>query len=636
MRKRRAVRVGEGVRLACAGVAVLALAAAARAQTGTIGRGGFVLPEAREGEFERLILERATGLGLREAPGGLDALLGDLRRVQEEARDPAALTTVARCLLRPLSVDAAEMPIGVRARLAASGKYSDIAALITEALDLSGVEGPASWGEGVDPAELRDDLRLLVAHMRSNGAPSGPEAERQARAIERASGASGPVLAFLVRAGVVLEEWEALGRVHARTPVDLPEDLRGAVEGNVLHVERFPNGTIGVVGGEGPNRYDMTRITDVYDVGGEDVYAFARADEAAAGGNHHIIDLAGDDRYESGSDFAGPGVGLLGMSVVDDRAGDDVYSGSGIASVGAGVLGMGIVLDHAGDDRYENMGTGAGWSIGAGFYGCGLVIDRSGSDAYLGEVLCQGVGGPRGLGAIIDAEGDDSYQAEGPSFGSVYGTPGTFVAMSQGFGYGVRGYASGGIGAIYDLVGNDRYRAGEFAQGCGYFFALGVLHDGDGVDVYDGDRYGQGASAHQAVGVLIDDAGDDVYEGKTAANQGGAWDESAAMLIDRAGNDRYRAEGLSQGSAAMQALGLLIDLSGDDAYAGAGSSCQGQGGGNEYHHAERGVYSFSALVDLGGGADSASRAGDATGTVATGTREGEPASWTVYGMVVDE
>src|SRR5690606_13020052 len=146
-------------------------------------------------------------------------------------------------------------------------------------------------------------------------------------------------------------------------------------------------------------------------------------------------------------------------------------------------------------------GPASGWSIGAGFYGAGIVLDLDGADTYHGEVLTQGVGGPRGLGAIIDAAGDDSYKANGPGFPSVYGTEGVFKSFSQGFGYGVRGYAAGGLGALWDLGGADRYEAGEFSQGCAYFFALGLLHDRAGDDTYIGNRYSQAAAAHQAIGV---------------------------------------------------------------------------------------------------------------------------------------
>ena len=82
-----------------------------------------------------------------------------------------------------------------------------------------------------------------------------------------------------------------------------------------------------------------------------------------------------------------------------------------------------------------------------------------------------------------------------------------------------RGQGSGGIGILYDRNGNDRYQAGEFSQGVGYFFALGVLYDRSGDDAYRGRRCAQGTSAHQAIEVLFDERGNDRYRAKTAAGR---------------------------------------------------------------------------------------------------------------------
>jgi hypothetical protein len=420
----------------------------------------------------------------------------------------------------------------------------------------------------------------------------------------------------------------------------VPADLRAAVGGDILAFETAPDGRTRVLGGPGDNTYDLSKVSEVYDVGGNEVYTFApaadRADPLRNARNQIIIDLGGDDRYESSADFCGPGVGDFGLSLVDDRAGNDVYRTTGVCSLASGLFGVGVVIDRAGDDTYENSGPDSGWSLGAGFYGCGLLIDAGGNDSYLGEVFTEGVGGPRGFGAIIDGGGNDLYRANGPHFGSAYGTPGVFLGMSQGFGYGIRGYASGGVGALYDLGGDDRYEAGEFSQAGGYFFGLGILHDAGGRDLYYGNRYGQAFAAHQAAGLLIDDAGDDTYWSMTAASQAGTWDQSVGMLIDRAGNDTYRADGLAQGSAAMQALAVLIDGGGDDVYMAAGDACQGQSGGNEYHYNADKVFSFSALLDLGPGADRYS-SGRANGqTEPTGRPAPDPQASPLHGVFSDE
>ncbi len=274
--------------------------------------------------------------------------------------------------------------------------------------------------------------------------------------------------------------------------------------------------------------------------------------------------------------------------------------------------------------------------MGAGVYGAGMLIDLGdGKDPYTGEFLCQGVGGPRGFGAIIDEGGDDVYRANGPQ-PSIYGMPDAFCSFSQGIGFGFRGYAAGGIGMLSDLAGNDRYESGEFSQGGGYYFALGILHDVEGDDVYDGNRYSQGFGVHQAFGILADDAGDDVYTSRTAASQGAAWDIGAGLLIDRAGDDSYTCDGLGQGGASMQGIAMLIDLAGDDNYNATGGATQGESGGNSYHFADTGAFSFSLLFDDGGGIDFFSRGRENNKITSTGVvNEQDRANSSAHGLVID-
>ncbi len=379
---------------------------------------------------------------------------------------------------------------------------------------------------------------------------------------------------------------------------ELAERVRAAVEGPVLGA-RLVDGDLWVVGGDQTNHYNMDLIAAVFDVGGADTYTFSAP---AHGPYQIIIDASGDDLYESSADLAGPAAAVFSVSVLNDRSGNDRYVSHHQGTIAAGLFGVAILIDDSGDDRYVNDTPDAGWSQGVGFYGAGVLIDRGGDDRYEGQVLAQGVGGPRGIGVIIDSSGNDTYTANGPHFPSRYGTPGVFTGLSQGFGLGIRGYSAGGIGAIYDLAGDDAYSVGEYGQGSGYFQGLGILHDGAGNDRYLGSRYAQGSAAHQAAGILVDDAGADSYACPGPAAQGAAWDMSAAMLVDRAGDDTYSAGGLSQGSAAQQAVGIRIDLDGRDTYSCAGP-CLGRSGDNTYHYDEDRIFNFSASIDRGGKMD---------------------------------
>ena len=189
---------------------------------------------------------------------------------------------------------------------------------------------------------------------------------------------------------------------------------------------------------------------------------------------------------------------------------------------------------------------------------------------------------------------------------------------------------------LCDLGGDDRYEAGEFAQGGGYYWGLGILYDRSGNDLYYGNRYGQGFGCHQAIGILADDAGDDTYWAMCAACQGAAWDIAMGLLIDRGGNDSYQAEGLCQGSAAMQAIGWLIDLDGTDRYVARGEACHGCSAGNSYHYKETGCLSWSLLLDAGGTVDYYSSGRPNGATLAPGKPdEKNPENSPLHGLFVD-
>lgn len=612
---------------------------------GTIGRGAgetdHGLGEIPEGEFEAAVLETAATLELLDADGGLNPLLDHLRTVQERALDPNSLPVVVRAFNRPLSLDAVAAPIAERAKQAAGGDLEAVCGLIAEVLDVpfQPIKEPdlQPWEPLLNglPEEYEVGAERLVRRMRDSVYIYDDHAESHIRVIresprivERAVGES------LARIPAWHAWVERTGEAHAGdVPIpneELPGQVRAAVYGDVLHYALDNNGRVVlVVGGAGRNEFDMARIACVYSVGGDNVYRFSRGGARA----QVIIDLEGDDTYIAQEGFCGPGTGVFGFSVIDDRGGDDVYRSEHQLSIGAGLFGVGVIIDHGGNDRYENTGPSSGWSMGAGFYGAGVIVSGGGNDVFLGEQLVQGVGGPRGFGAIINRAGNDLYRANGPNFPSVYGTPAVFATKGQGFGYGVRGYAAGGLGAIYDLAGNDRYEGGEFAQAGGYYFGMGVIHDFGGDDLYYGNRYGQAFAAHQAVGLLIDEGGDDTFWSMTAASQSGAWDESVTMLISRAGNDTFRCDGLGQGAAAHQSIALLFAAGGANHYTARAGSSQGRGGTNEYHHASSGVFSFSGFFDLAEGSFFSS---GRTGVRSVGTRdESDPARSRMYGVFAD-
>ena len=354
-------------------------------------------------------------------------------------------------------------------------------------------------------------------------------------------------------------------------PIPRPSWLSPSFQGSFLYARQTSDGPV-LVGGAGPNTYGEPAEL-VIDLGGDDLYS-ASID--------WVVDLAGNDMYLSSKDGA-LGAGLFSAGMILDAAGNDVYSGGRIAQ-GAGLFGVGVLWDVSGDDIY----TAQELAQGAAMFGAGLLVDLAGDDRFAGTKFNQGFGGPRGLGGLLDVAGRDLYVA-GAKHASSYGTPENYQAFSQGAGMGLRHDAGGGVGVLWDGAGDDRYLAGNFSQGMGYYLGLGLLLDDAGNDAYTGSRYAQGTAAHLGVGALIDRQGNDRYAAKTAANQGAAWDLSIAMLLDCMGDDHYLGGELALGAGEQNGIGLFYEGGGSDrydnrakafGYSGAATYDGGRGAGN--------------------------------------------------------
>jgi len=336
-----------------------------------------------------------------------------------------------------------------------------------------------------------------------------------------------------------------------------------------------------------------TNLSNVFlliDVGGSDTYV---------GGSNSwcsiVVDGKGSDLYLGDAGYkgkavrlgasrgqqrldSGPGRGFFGIGIIADLAGDDVYRSAGQA-FGSATFGVSYLLDVDGKDLYDGYTN----SVGFGFMGLGIVEDLAGDDEYRIFTQGQGCGMTDGVGWLVDRKGSDQYIAEDEILD--FKSPQTAehnVSMSQGAGTGVRldylfGHSlSGGFGCLFDLEGKDRYSAGVFAQGTGYWMGFGGLWDRDGDDTYESIWYGQGSAAHFAFGYLQDDDGSDSYVGTINMTQGAGHDFSLGMLIDSAGNDQYSSGSLALGGGNANGFGVLADLGGDDKYSAPGQAVLGQ------------------------------------------------------------
>ena len=302
-----------------------------------------------------------------------------------------------------------------------------------------------------------------------------------------------------------------------------------------------------VIGSRGNDRHGPGAAL-IVDPGGDDTYER----EPAAGRVSVIVDLAGNDEYR-GSDVA-----VRGLSALVDAQGNDRYRASG-AGLGAAFAGASLLVDYAGDDVYE----GRFFAEAAAVTGVGVLIDVAGNDRYTIQGFGEAYASTGALAVLWDRAGDDSYVASGQPDAWQRGGA---LSFAQGAAAGYRLPLGGGIAFLRDDGGDDRYEAQMFAQGTGYYYALGVLWDRAGRDSYRAVRYAQGNGVHQAVGVLRDEAGDDRYTLSVGVGQGMGLDIAPGLLVDLAGDDVYEAGWLAQGAATANGVGLLIDRAGDNRF----------------------------------------------------------------------
>ncbi len=298
-----------------------------------------------------------------------------------------------------------------------------------------------------------------------------------------------------------------------------------------------------------------------------------------------IVDIGGNDLYFAKKEGS-LATGLKGLGGIIDFEGDDKYFGKNF-DLGCGVFGIGFIYDLEGNDIYQSDFA----TIGSGFAGFGFVIDNSGNDNYISKGYSQGFGFTKGVGFIYDKSGNDFYLVQNGIIDNR--EVGYHSHLSQGFGFGIRDIASGGVGIILDLNGNDMYKGEYFVQGSSYWFSFGLLYDSTGNDTYSSRRYSQGAGTHFTTGVLMDREGDDSHY-SWGVSLGCGHDFSSGFLFDYKGNDLYISDWLSIGAGNANGNGILIDFDGDDFYSSKNKDCMG------YGNPDRNTFSIGILFDKNG------------------------------------
>ncbi len=366
-----------------------------------------------------------------------------------------------------------------------------------------------------------------------------------------------------------------------------------------------PWGWIRIRGG-GDDEIDGTDALLIVDLGGSDRYSGEVAASAADRPIGLLLDLAGDDRYDS----TGPaqGAGVCGIGLLIDDSGDDVYRVSHYGQ-GVGQFGLGVCADLAGDDQYFVKYSGQG----CGYFGVGLLLDSDGSDQYKLYADGQGLGGVGGVGVLADRTGDDVYEAVRDA--KITGRPSYHspdedisVNNAQGCAMGRRGDGAdghswaGGLGALLDSEGNDRYVSGNWTMGTGYWFGVGLLHDGGGDDEYRGVCYSQATGAHFCIGALVDEGGNDLHACEATSNMCAGWghDFTISLLVNVGGNDVYDVKGNGISYSINRSVTAVMDIGGDDRYIGKAGNRPGMTLFDQRFSARGGVSDyFSDTTSLG-------------------------------------
>lgn len=393
-------------------------------------------------------------------------------------------------------------------------------------------------------------------------------------------------------------------------------DLVGAVE----HLQRFvktneaalpsvawslqtPFGWIVVDTTRRNNHHRLKDPLLVLDVGGDDDYEFlAPSDKHAIS---VLVDCGGNDRYFSAAPGADPSSPTLGYGILWDTEGDDRYEGTDQAQASA-LFGAALLVDGGGNNRFIAGSHSQAHAIG----GISVLVSGAGEDAFTAQSYSQASGGPGGVAVLVDTGGNDRYTLNNdPLVWPSPQLPDRNTSMGQGAGYGMRGdlsdgrSASGGIGMLLDLAGNDRYEAQVMAQGFGYHEGLGLLLDDGGTDHFETAWYGMGAGVHHAAGVLLKRGiGNDVYRSAHEMVLGAGNDLSVGVFVDEGGDDEYSVGQLSLGVANANSTGIFVDGAGNDRYAVASTTCRALGAASmpAWGNARETLPSLGLFMDLGG------------------------------------
>lgn len=225
-----------------------------------------------------------------------------------------------------------------------------------------------------------------------------------------------------------------------------------------------------------------------------------------------------------------------------------------------------LAVDLAGRDAWRGRVAVPSYPVAP----VSVAVDLSGDDAWDGGALEGTVAcGLFGLGALFDLSGDDRYAVAGSGLACAWYGTGLLWDEAGNDVYEVRtkwGSAAAHVGAavLVDLAGNDRHVCGHQSQGMGSTYGAGVLLDLAGDDVYEARDDGNREAIYLDQSVAMSQGCG--YGRRADLSDGHSLAGGFGVLVDAAGNDRYHAQCWAQGCAYWWAVGILEDRGGNDVY----------------------------------------------------------------------
>jgi len=235
------------------------------------------------------------------------------------------------------------------------------------------------------------------------------------------------------------------------------------------------------------------------DVAGDDEYRCGRRYPSSYNATDAPDAQPGDERFQY--DAFGMGVGS-GKRIFTKEAERVSYALAG---------GWGLLLDLSGNDRYQssNFSQGAGY-----FFGVGLKLDFGGDDEHAAARFGHAAGAHSGAGLHVDYRGEDRYVSSGPFYNGATawdlsmmlcidaGQGNDLYDLRRSDGLGVADHHSWSV--FLDEGGRDRYLVPR-GMGSASDASMAAFFDLAGEDEYEMAGRGNGRTVlDQAGGLFID------------------------------------------------------------------------------------------------------------------------------------